>query len=110
VILIAGGRSKKNVYDTILPMLRNVKGVVLVGEASDEMEQAFAGVAPTHRAGASMEEAVAIARSLALPGDVVLLSPACASFDMFDNYEHRGDVFKRLVMELTPEENERVTL
>lgn len=111
VILIAGGRSKKNVYDTILPLLReHVKCVILVGEASEEMERAFDGVAPTRRAGWSMEDAVAMARSMADPGDVVLLSPACASFDMFDNYEHRGEVFKSLVMALGTEENERVEL
>jgi UDP-N-acetylmuramoylalanine--D-glutamate ligase len=49
----------------------------------------------------SMQEAVASARSLAGVGDVVLLSPACASFDMFDSYEHRGEVFKAVVHELT---------
>jgi UDP-N-acetylmuramoylalanine--D-glutamate ligase len=74
--------------------------VVLIGDAADEMEEAFSGVTKTVRAGHDMREAVAIARSIAVAGDVVLLSPACASFDMFDNYEHRGDVFKSLVNEL----------
>jgi UDP-N-acetylmuramoylalanine--D-glutamate ligase len=102
VVLIAGGKSKKNNYDALLPLLRrHVKGVVLVGDAADEMEAAFAEVTKTYRAGYSMEEAVTIARSIASAGDVVLLSPACASFDMFDNYEHRGDVFRNLVNELT---------
>lgn len=111
IVLIAGGRSKKNVYDAILPLLReHVKGVVLVGEASEEMERAFEGIVPTYRAGASMPDAVALAHSLAAPGNVVLLSPACASFDMFDNYEQRGDVFKHLVNELASRENEQVQL
>jgi UDP-N-acetylmuramoylalanine--D-glutamate ligase len=102
VVLIAGGKSKKNNYDALLPLLRrHVKGVVLVGDAADEMEAAFAEVTKTYRAGYSMEEAVTIARSIASAGDVVLLSPACASFDMFNNYEHRGDVFRKLVNELT---------
>ncbi len=98
IVLIAGGRSKKNVYDTILPLLKeHVRAVVLVGEAADEMEEAFHDIVPTHRAGFDMTEGVRIAGELAQPGDIVLLSPACASFDMFNNYEHRGDVFKELV-------------
>lgn len=98
IVLIAGGRSKKNQYDTILPLLKkNVRAVVLIGEAADEMEAAFKGVVPTHRAGFSLEDGVRIAGELARPGDIVLLSPACASFDMFDNYEHRGEAFKELV-------------
>jgi UDP-N-acetylmuramoylalanine--D-glutamate ligase len=67
------------------------KAVVLIGEAADEI----AGVvkrAKVARA-ASMEEAVGIAHRLAAPGDIVLLSPGCASFDMFDSAEHRGDLF-----------------
>jgi UDP-N-acetylmuramoylalanine--D-glutamate ligase len=101
VVLIAGGKSKKSSYDPILPLVRgHVKAVVLIGDAADEMEEAFRGVTKTVRAGHDMREAVAIARSIAVAGDVVLLSPACASFDMFDNYEHRGDVFKSLVNEL----------
>jgi UDP-N-acetylmuramoylalanine--D-glutamate ligase len=103
IILIAGGRSKKNRYDAIIPPLRkNVRTAVLIGEAATEMEEAFAGATRTVRAGESMEHAVELARSIASPGDVILLSPACASFDMFDNYEHRGEVFKSIVRELAP--------
>lgn len=104
IVLIAGGRSKKNRYEAILPLLRsNVKSVVLIGEASMEMERAFAGAASTTRAEEGMEQAVALAREIASPGDVVLLSPACASFDMFNNYEHRGDTFKSIVRALEPQ-------
>jgi UDP-N-acetylmuramoylalanine--D-glutamate ligase len=66
---------------------------VLIGEAADEMSDAI-GSARAARA-ASMDEAVAIARGLAVPGDVVLLSPGCASFDMFESAEERGDAFAR---------------
>ena len=72
------------------------KTIILLGEAADRMENAFSGLVGLHRVG-SMEEAVTLARSLAVTGDVVLLSPACASFDMFDNYEHRGKIFKEAV-------------
>jgi UDP-N-acetylmuramoylalanine--D-glutamate ligase len=98
IVLIAGGRSKHAPYDAILDLVRErVKAVVVIGEAADEMAEAFSSLVPVHPAGFSFENAVAIARSLAEPGDVVLLSPACASFDMFSNYEHRGDVFRALV-------------
>lgn len=98
IVLIAGGRAKKNDYTAILPLLpERVKAVVLIGEAADEMEAAFGSLTRTVRAGFSMEDALAAAAALAVPGDVVLLSPACASFDMFKNFEHRGEVFKELV-------------
>ncbi len=98
IVLIAGGKSKKNSYDAVLHLVaEHVKAVVLVGDAADEMHAAFGPYTRVYRAGYSMENAVATARSLAESGDVVLLSPACASFDMFKNYEHRGDVFKQLV-------------
>jgi UDP-N-acetylmuramoylalanine--D-glutamate ligase len=103
IVLIAGGKGKKNDYAAVLPLIAaRVKAAVLVGDAGDEMEAAFGSITNVLRAGYSMERAVEMARSLAQTGDVVLLSPACASFDMFDNYEHRGDVFKALVNALVP--------
>jgi UDP-N-acetylmuramoylalanine--D-glutamate ligase len=74
--------------------------VVLIGEAAEEMG-GFVKRAKLERAG-SMDDAVARARALAEPGDVVLLSPGCASFDMFDSAEHRGEVFARAVRALAP--------
>jgi UDP-N-acetylmuramoylalanine--D-glutamate ligase len=76
-----------------------VKAIVAIGESADTVEQAFRGMTVVTKA-TSMKEAVSRAKFLAQPGDVVLLSPACSSFDWFDNYEHRGKVFKELVHEL----------
>ena len=102
VVLIAGGRDKEAPYEPLLPLIdATVRAAVLIGEAADAMERAFTGHTDVRRA-ASMPDAVAIAQDIATPGDVVLLSPACASFDMFDNFEHRGLVFKRLVQSLQP--------
>lgn len=103
VVLIAGGRDKGSPYDPVLDLVREkVRAAVLIGEAADRIAQAFDGVTETVRA-ASMPDAVAQAQALAQPGDVVLLSPACASFDMFENFEHRGIVFKKLVHALGAE-------
>jgi len=100
VVLIAGGRDKDSDFTELNDRLRRgVKAVVLIGEAADKMEKAFSGVCPLTRA-ATLREAVEKARGLAKPGDVVLLSPACASFDMFRNFEDRGDQFKSLVREI----------
>jgi len=101
IVLIAGGRDKNSDFTALNDLLRRcARSVVLIGEAAEKMEKAFHGVCPVTRA-ATLREAVEKARGLARPGDVVLLSPACASFDMFRNFEDRGDQFKSLVREVT---------
>jgi UDP-N-acetylmuramoylalanine--D-glutamate ligase len=100
IVLFLGGRDKGNDYSRLTELVRRqVKAIVAIGESADIVEQSFKGSTVISKA-SSMEEAVATARFLAQPGDVVLLSPACASFDWFKNYEHRGDVFKQLVNKL----------
>ena len=100
IVLFLGGRDKGNDYSRLTELVRKqVKAIVAIGESANIVEQSFKGTTVITKA-SSMEEAVAIARFLAQPGDVVLLSPACASFDWFKNYEHRGEVFKQLVNKL----------
>jgi len=69
---------------------------LLIGSAADKIESQLGRVVPVERAG-TINGAIAIAARIAQPGDTVLLAPACASFDQFENYEHRGRVFKQLV-------------
>lgn len=93
VVLIAGGRDKGGSYGPLADALRDKgRAVVVLGEASDLIAAAMDGIVPVRRA-TSMDEAVALAAALAKPGDAVLLSPACSSFDMFRDYKHRGDAF-----------------
>jgi UDP-N-acetylmuramoylalanine--D-glutamate ligase len=100
IVLFLGGRDKGNDYSRLTDLVRKqVKAIVAIGESANLVERSFKGTTVITKA-SSMEEAVAIARFLAQPGDVVLLSPACASFDWFKNYEHRGEVFKQLVNKL----------
>jgi len=100
LVLIAGGQGKGADFAELAAGLdERVKAVVLIGEAAGEIRQALGGRIPARDA-ASMREAVSLAAQLAQLGDLVLLSPACASFDMFDNYQHRGDVFMQAVREL----------
>jgi UDP-N-acetylmuramoylalanine--D-glutamate ligase len=97
LILILGGRDKGNDYSKLYALAdKHVKAIVAIGESADKVYRAFVGRQNVVKAG-SMQEAVNTARGLAVPGDVVLLSPACASFDWFENYEHRGRVFKEIV-------------
>jgi UDP-N-acetylmuramoylalanine--D-glutamate ligase len=99
-VLIAGGRDKLGDYAPLVAALRDKgRALVLIGEAADRIEAAARGALPIERA-SSMEDAVRLARELARPGDAVLLSPACSSFDMFRSYAHRGDVFARAVKDL----------
>src|SRR5262245_54561999 len=94
VVLIAGGRDKGGEYAPLAEVLARVgRAAVLIGEAADKMQAAFAGKVPTARA-ATMDDAVETARRLAQPGDAVVLSPACSSFDMFRDYAHRAEVFR----------------
>ena len=91
-ILIAGGKSKRTDFRAMgAAVAKRAKAVVLIGEAADEIAAAL-GPVRIERA-SSMEDAVAVATSIAAPGDVVLLSPGCASFDMFASAEARGDAF-----------------
>lgn len=103
IVLILGGRDKGVGLEPLAQKVKDkVKAVVLVGEASDRFEETLrkVGYRSIHPAGFSMEEAVKKSFSLAEAGDIVLLSPACASFDMFDNYEERGKVFKQICKNL----------
>ena len=98
VILIAGGRDKGNDYGPLQRLVADkVKGIVAIGEGAEAVERELGPYTEEVARAASMEEAIQYARLMAQPGDTVLLSPACASFDMFENYEDRGDTFKRLV-------------
>ncbi|MDA8241319.1 MAG: UDP-N-acetylmuramoyl-L-alanine--D-glutamate ligase [Nitrospiraceae bacterium] len=100
VILIAGGRDKAGDFSELRPLIsRKVKTLVLIGEAAQKIRDAVGDATDTVTA-ADLREAVGISRARAGKGDVVLLSPACASFDMFRDFEDRGRQFKKIVMDL----------
>jgi UDP-N-acetylmuramoylalanine--D-glutamate ligase len=100
IVLMLGGRDKGNDYRRLEELVRRtVREIVAIGESADKVAEAFTGVVPV-RIARTMAEAVQLGAGVAQPGDIVLLSPACASFDWFDNYEHRGRVFAQLVREL----------
>ena len=99
IVLIAGGKNKGSDFACLVPLMReHCRGVVLVGAAIDDFIDAFNRTGyEDYVCAESFEDAVQKAHDQAQPGDVVLLSPACASWDMFDNFEQRGDLFKKLV-------------
>ena len=98
-ILLLGGRHKGEPYTGLLGAIsRSVKKVIAYGEAAPEIETDLGSAVLFERLGSDFEEVMKRARESAQPGDAVLLSPACSSFDMFRNYEERGATFKRLAM------------
>ena len=99
-VLILGGRGKNAPYAPLVPLIESsVRGIAVIGEDAANIESQLAGTVEIVR-GDSLEDAVRLSRKMAEAGDVVLLAPACASFDMFGSFEERGREFKRAVNEL----------
>jgi UDP-N-acetylmuramoylalanine--D-glutamate ligase len=102
-VLIAGGRDKMGSYRPLVEALVDkARAVVVIGEAADRIRDAIGDTVPVVGA-ASMDAAVAIAATRARPGDAVLLSPACSSFDWYSSYSERGDAFAAAVLGLRTE-------
>ena len=100
-VWIVGGVDKGNDYEDLLPLVREkVKAIVCLGLENDKIKNTFGNVVDLIIETAGAEEAVKVAQKLSESGDAVLLSPACASFDLFDNYEDRGRQFKKAVKNL----------
>jgi UDP-N-acetylmuramoylalanine--D-glutamate ligase len=98
--VILGGKDKNSDYSVLASPLRvKAHGALLIGAAAEKIEAQLLGAIPLFKVG-TIEAAVAEAHARARAGDTVLLAPACASFDQFENFEHRGREFKRLVQEL----------
>jgi UDP-N-acetylmuramoylalanine--D-glutamate ligase len=96
VILLAGGYDKKTGFDALIPLLGQVKKMIVYGETKFQLKALY----PNAIVLDNLTQATQLAYSLAIEGDVVLFSPACASYDQFDNYEQRGRIFKDLVHKL----------
>jgi UDP-N-acetylmuramoylalanine--D-glutamate ligase len=101
IVVVMGGLDKGNDYSRLIDLLsQKTSAVIAIGKAVPMLSEQIKPHVKTFHTAKTMEDAVRLARSLSTPGTNVLLSPACASFDMFQNYEHRGRVFKTAVMEL----------
>ncbi len=95
--LILGGRDKNSTYSDLEPLLRQrVRAVYTIGSAAEKIQSQLRGILPIHSC-ETLENAVTAASAASLPGEIVLLSPACSSFDQFENYEQRGHFFKQYV-------------
>lgn len=104
VIWIAGGVDKGNEYEQLFPLVRaRVNGLICLGVDNEKLIKAFSGRVDVIRTSSSMEDCIRKAISLAYPGEAVLLAPACASFDLFDNYEDRGNQFRKIVNKINSE-------
>lgn len=102
-ILVLGGIDKGNDYDEIMSLVKKkVKAIVCLGVDNEKIKKAFAHLKIEIRETQKTKQAVQFGLDLGENGDVVLLSPACSSFDLFNNYEHRGDEFRNAVAELSP--------
>jgi len=100
IVLILGGRGKKAPYAPLATLVgQKVRKLILLGEDAETIARELGALAPSERA-SDMKDAVAISFQAAQPGDIVLLAPACASFDMFESFEHRGSAFKSEVKSL----------
>jgi UDP-N-acetylmuramoylalanine--D-glutamate ligase len=101
VRLILGGRAKGEDYGAFArDLAQNVSAIYLVGEAADELAQALDSASRPYVRAGTIPRAVELAAAEAAPGDVVLLSPACASYDQYKDFEERGEDFRRLVANL----------
>ena len=101
VVLIAGGRDKGGSYEPLREAFaRRGRGAVLIGEAAERLEAALSPCGLPLRRAASMEQAVSLARTLAQPGDAVVLAPACSSYDMYRSFIERGEAFSEAVRAL----------
>lgn len=108
IFLIAGGRDKGAPYDKIAEVGKNhIKEIYAIGEAKEKIFEQLGKTIPVHLTD-KLEKAVQLSFEKATPGSTVLLSPGCASFDMFENFEHRGQVFKEAVASLKGYRNEKV--
>ena len=97
IVLIAGGQGKGADFNALRDSVQNyVRSIILIGEDADKIAIALQDIVNIYRA-KSLQEAVQIAKSIAIPQDIVLLSPACASYDMFNDFNHRGDCFIEVV-------------
>jgi UDP-N-acetylmuramoylalanine--D-glutamate ligase len=104
IVWIAGGKDKGNDYGPLRGLVEaHVKAIILIGDEVYRLEEAFKDIVPQMCRAHSMEEAVRLAHGIAKPGDIVLLSPACASFDWYNSYQERGEAFIRAVQALSKE-------
>ena len=104
-VLILGGKDKGNDYNEIMPLVNEkVKAIVAMGKDNGKIMEFFEGKVPVLRDTHSLQEAIAACREIAEAGDTVLLSPCCASFDLFNSYEDRGRKFKSAVREMKKRE------